>query len=74
MKKITIVVEDDSDAWKAHRMLEEARREKGQEKIQQQDQEQEEKRLSTSEILALLNEAEAVLDNADSRIEHLTKD
>ena len=60
MKEITIVVEDDSDAWKAHRMLEEAR---------------EEKRLSTAEILALLNEAEAVLDNADSRINHLlTKD
>ena len=75
MSKITIIVEDDSDAWKAHRLLEETReRERGQEKTQQQEQEQEEKRLSTAEILELLNDVEEILDNADAQYEHLTKD
>ena len=61
---MTIVVEDDSDSWKAQIQLEKTM-------LKQREAKKKEERMTTTEILEQLNKSSAILDTCDSRIEHL---
>tara|TARA_R110000850_G_scaffold21969_1_gene64178 strand:- start:14 stop:304 length:291 start_codon:yes stop_codon:yes gene_type:complete len=57
----TIAVEDDSESWAAQIALEQ----------RQQEEEREQPRMDTREILERLQKAGAILDVCDARLEHL---
>ena len=63
---MTIVVEDDSDSWKAQIQLEKTM-------LKQRQAKEKEERINTREILERLRKCAAILDLCDSRIEHLKK-
>ena len=66
MNNTTIAVEDGSDSWKAHVQLEKNI-------LKQRDAKEKEGRMSTQEVLELLNKCAAILALCDSHIEHLRK-
>ena len=59
--KITVIDEDDSDAWAYHLEMERC-----------QQEEKPEAHMDTREILERLQKAGAILDVCDARLEHLT--